>query len=855
MITGNCDPLIKMLLGSFTYIIPAYQRNYDWKQENCERLYNDLLALIKSNRYGHFFGSIVSVEAPGGAYRERLIIDGQQRLTTVSLLLLAMYTLLKSGELGALDSALEGDIRRCLTDSFDDKNLKLKLKPIKYDLAVYEELFKSPEDAPLDSHLTINFNYFLTRLRLKEVPARQLFQAISKLIVIDVGLQQEDDPQLVFESLNSTGVALTEGDKIRNFVLMGLSPDVQEDFYERYWNRVEKCTDYDVSAFVRDWLSLKTSMIPSQSKVYIAFKDYKEKNNPEIEHLLVDLLDYAELYELLLGKKTGVRELDSCIRRLNWLETTVTRPFFLEVLKLRKSGVLDWKSVAEIFQVTEAYLFRRMVCEVPTNALNKIFLTLHRDILRYDGTSDRYLDKFKYTMAAKKDRAVFPNDDEFRRKISERDVYKMNSKNRTYILERFECFGTIEAMDVYERLEEEDENERLSIEHIMPQHLTPAWAADLGDGYEEIHEKWLHRLANLTLSASVYNSKYGNCRFSEKLTMENGFKASGVRLNKWISEQSKWGEEELETRDRNLCDQALEIWPMPKSDYKPAVKKLDEITLADDADLSGRTIAAYSLRGMESQPVTRWIDMYVQVIRIMHSEDKSVIAKLALVNDPAKVEMSQYFAHEPNELRDACEIEPGLYAERNISTNTKMTILRKLFAAYHVDPDELVFSLREETEKDEASLPPRRQLRKRYWAYALDVIRAANADSGVFSKASPSTDNWVDGFFGVPGAHLCAKANYDNAQVLIYMVGPRAKAMYDFLAERKDKIEAEIGCPLNWNRGNSLKHSRVWIVDESIGLDNESNWRQMAEFHAKWVKKLYEVIVPLLRKWNPKDEA
>ena len=241
--------------------------------------------------------------------------------------------------------------------------------------------------------------------------------------------------------------------------------------------------------------------------------------------MLKDLLAYAKRYHTLLIGGTGNRIIDGCIYRLNRLETSVIRPFFLEVLRLFDECKLSTDELAEIFTIAESYLFRRTICDLPTNSLNKTFLMLHKEIMRYDGTENGYVDKLKYALLSKKERVRFPDDEEFGRSFTERQIYLMQSKNKIYILERIENYGTAEDKDVYRHFDEGD----YSIEHIMPQHLTPAWIEELGEDYEQIHETWLHRIANLTLTA--YNSNYSNNTFADKKNMKNGFIDSGIRMN------------------------------------------------------------------------------------------------------------------------------------------------------------------------------------------------------------------------------------------------------------------------------------------------------------------------------------
>ena len=582
---GSECKFVKYMEGSDKrFVIPVYQRNYDWKTENCKQLYDDLIKIVKNGRKSHFFGSLVSVYNPDGNNEEFLVIDGQQRLTTVSLLFLAMYNLMNNGVVVAKSSNLKQRIyEEYLVDKWQPEETRIKLKPVKNDQKAFGKLFDSEDEYIRDSNLTTNYNYFYDRIQKQEITIDQLFNAICCLEIINITLNNDDNPQLIFESLNSTGLDLSEGDKIRNFILMGLPSKAQDEYYDKYWNRIEECTRYDVSSFVRDYLSVKQLAIPSQKKIYVNFKEYVEQQELSAEGLLKDLLSYAKRYEILLKGGTKSKALNACIYRLNRLETTVTRPFFLEVLRLLDSGKIDMQQVTEVFLITENYLFRRNICDLPTNALNKIFLMLHHEIKRYDQSEDNYVEKFKYALLSKKEKARFPDDDEFASRFTERPVYQMNSKNKIYILERLENSGTAEDKDVYSHCDDGT----YSIEHVMPQHLTPAWVKALGDDYEQIHEIWLLRIANLTLTA--YNSKYSNSTFEEKKTMKNGFEDSGIRMNTYIAKMDKWTLAELEERNQYLMGRAIEIWPAPTTTFKPEEKQLDSYTLDDDATLSGNS--------------------------------------------------------------------------------------------------------------------------------------------------------------------------------------------------------------------------------------------------------------------------
>lgn len=381
--TGSELKLVSYMQGSNKrFVIPVYQRNYDWKTENCKQLFDDLIKIEKNHRKSHFFGSIVSVFNPDGANEEFLVIDGQQRLTTVSLLFLAMYNAMEQKLVIPDKASLSERIySEYLVDKYQDEETRIKLKPVKNDRVAFRKLFNNTEEYVKESNLTTNYLYFYERIQKQEITVDELFDAICRLEIINIKLNQDDNPQLIFESLNSTGVALSEGDKIRNFILMGLPANLQNKYYEDYWNKIEVCTDYDVSAFIRDYLSVKQQATPSMNKVYFTFKSFVEENALETEALLIELLDYAKRYQILLKGGTSNKELNSCIYCLNRLETTVTRPFFLEILRMNEQGKLSIEDTAQIFRITENYLFRRMICEVPTNALNKIFLLLHKEII------------------------------------------------------------------------------------------------------------------------------------------------------------------------------------------------------------------------------------------------------------------------------------------------------------------------------------------------------------------------------------------------------------------------------------------------------------------------------------------
>lgn len=828
------------------FVIPVYQRKYDWKYDNCRQLYEDLKKIVLDGRSSHFFGSIVSAVVPNGSKIEYHIIDGQQRLTTITLLLLAVRNLIAQGKVTTPDGKLDEQIsQRFLVSPWASEDDRIKLRPVKSDRDALAKLFGDEEDYERSSNLTINYLFFYEMVAKEEMPVADLYAAIGKLEIISITLDQGDNAQLIFESLNSTGLALTEGDKIRNYVLMGLPAQNQTKYYDTYWAKIEKCTANDVSGFVRDYLSIKQQVTPTVSNVYQSFKSFSETAALPVDVLLTDLLRYARFFKKLLTCKSGLNEqkLDDCLYRLMRLEIVVTRPFLMEVLRLHQDGKITTDDVSDIFFITENYLFRRNICEVPTNALNKIFLNLNKEIIRYDNTTDNYVAKFIYALLSKKESGRFPDDAEFTSALAEKQVYQMRGKYKAYLFERFENYGTIETKDVYTHLD----NNVYTIEHIMPQHLTPAWTESLGANAAEIHETWLHRLANLTLTG--YNPNLSNNTFVEKRdAKEGGYKVSGLKMNQKIATKSTWG---LPERNEEMVKLAMEIWACPETAFVPAEKEFDSCTLDDENyDLTGRDIAKYSYLNTE-QPVMSWTDMFEHVVKFLHQKDKSVLTSLAF-SSKGNTELAAYVGSDETGLRSALKIDDNVYVEKNTSTAMKVSILRRIFALYEADPMDLVFYLKD-SESKKTSEASRYEIRRRYWEYALPLIQAQHVHRGTYSNCTPTTSNTESGFFGISGFSVSCIANYDSARIDFYLGSSdtkKNKEAFDLLYSHKDDIEEELGITFEWDRADSYKASWMCYALNGVSITDEADWPRMAKFHAEWSDKICGAMLPYLQDGN-----
>lgn len=557
---GDAQPLIKFFDGSDKrFIIPLYQRNYDWKEENCEQLFNDLLNLHESNRKSHFFGSIVSSIQPGT--EDRYIIDGQQRITTVSLLLIAIVNVKKEGLIEAADSKLvEKIFKRYLVDEYQEDERKVKLKPIKKDMEAFDALlYKSREQYIKESNVTRNYDFFYDRVIRSGLTIDELFETIKKLEVINIRLDADDDPQLIFESLNSTGLDLSEADKIRNYLLMSLSPTEQDNLYNRFWNPIEVFTKYDPSSFVRDYLTMKQGKIGRIDKIYFIFKEYAEGNNMARADLLEDMHHYAKIYSQIANAKAGTDKLNQKLSQLRTLDSTIAYPFFMAFFNYASKNDLPESEICKVIDVIESYWARRIICNLLSNALNKVFATLHRDVLnqKYKVVSDNkpaYIDVLTYILLKKGRSSIFPSDEDVKTDFATRQVYKIPANARMFILERLENRDNNERHDVVKGLSEK----KISIEHIMPQTLSDQWKKDLGPEWERIHQTYLHTMANLTLTA--YNSQYSNLTFLEKRDMEKGFKESAFRLNNYVKSCDKWTEDELKERKKELLGVFMKLW-------------------------------------------------------------------------------------------------------------------------------------------------------------------------------------------------------------------------------------------------------------------------------------------------------
>ncbi|GAA9081280.1 DUF262 and DUF1524 domain-containing protein [Helicobacter pylori] len=540
-------------------VIPIYQRLYSWEKEQCKQLWDDIIKIGGNDKInGHFIGSILYVP-DRHSDNTLLIIDGQQRLTTIMLLLIALrdHWSDKRKEIEDhyfINSNKDGDEKFRLILSESDKDTLLYL--------IDKDRRKPSEPS---SKIMENFKLFEEWVSNTD-KLETIFKGLEKLMIVTISVKKEkDDPQLIFESMNSKGIELTQTDLIRNYIVMETEIEKQEGFYNKYWRAMEeefKQNKKLFNQFVRHYLTIKTK-IPNINKVYAAFKDYRQKEGIGIEDLLKDLQKYCGYFCQIVFKKEANKDLNKALSFLVDLEMDVIYPLLLELYSDYSDGVLSKDDFRRSIALIESYICRRAVCGLGTNSLNKVFPSFTKHIQK-----DEYFKSLKVHFGYLTEKQRFPNNDEFKDRFITIDFYKF--KKRKYFFERLENFNRKERVYTYE----------YTTEHIMPQKLEEEWERDLGENFQEIHNKYLHTIGNLTLTG--YNDKYSNKSFQEKRDMEGGFKDSPLRLNQSLKNLESFGEEEIKKRANDLADLALKIWTYPNLDaetlekYKPKKDKKEK---------------------------------------------------------------------------------------------------------------------------------------------------------------------------------------------------------------------------------------------------------------------------------------
>lgn len=583
--------LLDFLKKSPQFVIPIYQRTYSWTEKECRQLWDDIVRCGSSDKIAvHFVGSIVYVESGLSQVTHQsplLVIDGQQRLTTVSLLLAALAKAVADSE--PFDGFSQRKIKNYyLLNPEESGERHFKLLLSQTDKASLTAIVGDGEEPQQPSlRIKANFESFKKWIGEGKVELATLCKGLAKLVVVDIALtRDQDNPQLIFESMNSTGKELSQADLIRNFILMGLEPVLQTRLYEQFWRPMEldfgqEAYGTHFDSFMRHYLTVATGEIPNINAVYDAFKGHARTSRADaaddkshIESLVREIRDYARHFcAMALGTEPDA-DLKLAFHDLRELKVDVAYPFLLELYHDYKTDSLPKSELLATIRLIESYVFRRAICAIPTNSMNKTFATFTKAL-----KNDRYFESIQAHFLNLPSYRRFPNDEEFRRDLHTRDLY--NFRSRSYWLRRLENYGRKERVAVDE----------YTIEHILPQNenLSAKWREALGPDWERIQDTWLHTLGNLTLTA--YNADYSDRPFVEKRDMpdapEKGLKQSPLKLNQGLGMLETWDETAIKTRASRLADLAVSVWTAPVLDsdilnaYRPKSDSVTEYSIED----------------------------------------------------------------------------------------------------------------------------------------------------------------------------------------------------------------------------------------------------------------------------------
>ncbi len=550
------------------FSIPVYQRDYNWQEKQCQRLFKDILQTGKNEKVSSYFlGSIVYIHDGiyGVGEKEFHVIDGQQRMTTLTLLFLAIYFKLK-GTILAKDA--DKIYNQYVVNPYSEKEIKLKLLPPEENLYILNKISHNKFnelEAFQDRNMLKNYLFFEKELEnLSFDDMKHLSNGIEKLIYIDIALEKgKDDPQKIFESLNSTGLDLSQGDLIRNYILMDLERGEQNRIYKEIWIPIEnnckvsdgsEITSY-VSDFIRDYLTLKTEKISSKPKVFETFKTYYEKENDE---KLEDMKKYSEAYSYIIKPSLEKdRDIQRELDYLKSLDKTVINTFLIGILKDYKDNILEKDELVNMLILLQSYLWRRYITEKPTNALNKIFQGMYGKISR----SGNYYENLVDVLMAED----FPTDEELESALKLKNVYKDKEK-LNYVFKKLENYNHNELIDF--------ENEKITIEHIFPQKPNKVWKENYSDNELEQMISFKDTISNLTLTGS--NSNLSNKAFHEKRDDEvHGYRNSKLYMNKYLGRLEEWNLLSMEARFESLYDDIIKIWKRPED---KATNDMEKIT-------------------------------------------------------------------------------------------------------------------------------------------------------------------------------------------------------------------------------------------------------------------------------------
>ena len=804
------------------FVIPVYQRNYDWTINECKELVNDIISVESDVRGTHFIGSIVFIHE--GTYstsevKELVIIDGQQRLTTINILYVALYQFAKTNNLIQESEKLYNMF--LINQYVQEESSKLKLKQTDSNSKAFIAILNGSE-AGYDGYSNVieNYNFFKGIINPENYTV--ILNGLNRLIFVEISLERDkDDPQRIFESLNSTGLDLSQSDLIRNFILMDLEPKDQSKVFDQIWNPIEENT-FDltkqksmVSDYIRDYLTLKNKKIPNKSKVYLEFKRlYSDKKGEAYQTELENIKSLSIQYKKLINPSiVADAKLRKELQYIARLEINVAYPFLLQVFEDAENGILEFEDFIKILKLIQSYTWRRFIVGLPTNALNKIFMTLYSEV-----DIDDYYESVAIALIKKKGSGKFPTNEDIKTALQDKDLYNTQSKNRNYLFELLENYNNREYVNT--------SIEDITIEHIFPQNPDDNWNGDLSrEDYYDFKEKRLNTIGNLTLSGN--NGALSNKSFRAKKEMNNnggeqGYNYSRLWLNEYLKRIEKWDLAAYEERSSLIYARFLQIWEYPEVEI-PITENGTELNIFDAESPTHKKLEYFIFENTKNEQEAI-AQMYFYVIRKLFKKNTHLLISS---QDILKV------TRNPNDFRAPQDLINGYFIESNIDSTTKFNTLKKVLTVFDME-EELIIKYAPDPTIGESSTS-RQSIRKKYWQQLLPLL----SNTELFSKAKPSKGHWLSVSAGVSGIGFTMIITRSCVRVELSITSSskeKNKMYFHRLHAEKEAIEKVFGSTLIWEELAENKMSRIKSQLDGVSLFNPEDWEKMNNY---FIEKLH----------------
>lgn len=666
--------------GKKTFNIPVYQRNYDWQEENCKKLFTDIENIIKHNEeIEHFLGTVVYVLTKiERDYEEYVLIDGQQRITSISLLLKALHEKIIS------EDTKESIWEQYLINKKSPDNIRIRLKPIESDSVSYKQLIDNNDDSS-NSNVCRNYKIFKELLENSHYSAEQIYSALYKIELVTIKLEKDkksENPQLIFESLNSTGLSLTQADLIRNYLLMNSEYEKQTVLYKNFWLKIEiELTNKKISDFIRDFLTMKTGKIANKNKVYDDFKEYmriqKELNE---EAVLEELVTYSKYYNWFLNANSNNEKINEKLKHFKYLKNTTVYPLLLSIFEdTYYYKKLDENKLLKIIDLLISYIFRRTICGYKTSSINKVFASIPKKILENQNEKDIYF-KIEKNLMERRLETIFPRDEEFKLNFIKYNFEK-NKELLKYTLKELEQKVSNNVIN---------DTSNLNIEYIMPENLNSEWKLELGEKkFENTHLEYLGTIGNSSLIENDllrYNKNFK--------TKKEFYQKSNIEITRNINNYQVWTDNEIKNRAEQLYEKSKEIWSIPAG-YK--IQKLNNIEYGKEYLLN----SSINVTGEKPDkliidsipyPVKSWKGLLEKLCIELYNLDSDIFKEL-IYNPNFQTKERVILSNSISKLRQPIEISNDLYIESNLNANAILSYADIIAANFELS-DEIYFVLK-----------------------------------------------------------------------------------------------------------------------------------------------------------------